>query len=107
MREDLALRQLAKQTLSLNRFLAAKEIASIHLFRNQTDLSRYQDMYLSYLYFYHNINADISQQKVSDIVLKEIIYEDAYALWKTKHADKADESPEANKKQEVSLVFGD
>jgi hypothetical protein len=107
MREDLLLRKLAKQTLSLNHFLAAKEIASIHLFRNQTDLSRYQDMYLSYLYFYHNLNIDISMKKVSEVVLKDIIYEDAYTLWKTKHEDKTDESLDANKKQEVSLVFDD
>jgi len=83
-----SIRRLAKSVKMLNLFSSSKEINGIKLFRNETDLTKVQELLLSYLYFYHNINMDISMDKVSKKVLEDNIYEDSYYLWKSKNGNK-------------------
>jgi hypothetical protein len=79
---EVTIRSLAKSIKSLNLFNAIKDIGSLRLFHNDTDLSKIQQMYLSYLYFYESLTTDILMKKVSDKILKSDIYEDAYMIWK-------------------------
>ena len=98
------LRELAKSIKSQNLFIAAKEINGIRLFRNSLNLSRIQELYLSYLYNYDTINRDIIIEKISKHILDEEIYADAYLLWKRKNIKKV--NLKDNKKSELSLIPG-
>ena len=98
------LKILAKTTKSQNRFTAAKEISSIHLFRNNFDFSKIQEIYLFYLYNYDNINRAIIIDKISKHVLDSDIYEEAYLLWKRKNTKITNKTD--NKQKEVNLVTG-
>jgi hypothetical protein len=97
------LRLLAKSVKSQNLFLASKEINGINLFRNLCDFSKIQQIYISYLYNYDNINRDIVLDKISKHVFDSEINEDAYLFWKRNnaHLDKKD-----NKQSDVNLVVG-
>jgi len=99
-----SLRTLAKSIKAQNLFLAAKEINGIRLFHNKFDLSKIQNIYLSYLYNYDSINKDIVIEKISEHVLDSEIYEDAYLLWKRKNIKKIDKKD--NKQKDVNLVVG-
>lgn len=72
------------QTVSNN----AREYNGIRLFRNDTDFSYLQILFLQYLNFYHAIYFDIANDEISDTVLEHVIYEDAYMYWKEKGKDK-------------------
>jgi hypothetical protein len=79
---EILLRKLAKRRDMQNLFIACKEIASFRLFKNDTDLSQLQNIYLSYLFMYYNLNQDIGLKRVSEFVLNNEIYEDAYLLYR-------------------------
>jgi len=98
------IRKLAKEIKMLNLFSASKEINGIKLFHNESDLSKIQELFVSYLYFYYNINMDISMEKVSKKVLENDIYEDAYNLWKSKQGNK-ETIKKDNTDHNVHLVF--
>ena len=98
------LKNLAKSTRNQNRFLASKEINGINLFKNLTDFSKLQEIYLSYLYNYDNISRDIIVEKISKHVLNSEIYEEAYLLWKRKHTNNIEKKD--NKNNELSLIPG-
>jgi len=99
------IRKLAKQTKNLNHFAASKEINGIKLFKNDMNLSKIQNVYLSYLYFYNTLNSDIMLKKVSEKVLDNEIYADAYYYYKLKHEDKKNKKDRNNKPRDVHLVF--
>lgn len=96
------LRQLAKSTRIQNIFIAAKELSGIRLFKNISDFSKMQEVYLSFLYMYDTINRDIIVEKISEKVFDSEIYEDSYMLWKTKNRKK--QKTKDDNKKEVSLV---
>jgi hypothetical protein len=98
------IRKLAKSTKYQNLFVAAKDIATIHLFRNDTELSKLQDMFLAYLYLYDNLFTDISLKEVSKKVIENSIYEDAYFYWKREH--KTETKTQDNSKSQIKLVKG-
>ena len=98
------IRKLAKETKMLNLFSASKEMNGIKIFHNETDFSRIQELFISYLYFYSNINMDINLDKVSDKVLENEIYEDAYYRWKLKNKNKEVKDKPATD-HSVHLVF--
>jgi len=103
------IRLLAKSVRSQNLFTAAKEISSLQLFRNKFDLSAIQELYISYLYIYENINRDIIIDKISSHVLDCELFEDSYLLWKRKNkkSDKKQESKnEPEKAKDMHLVCG-
>ncbi len=103
------IRQLAKTVRAQNLFAAAKDIATIQLFRNCFDFSKLQEIYISYLYIYENLNRDIVVDKISKHVLDNDIYEDAYLMWKRRNKkDKISEKTESEKSahKDVHLVCG-
>jgi hypothetical protein len=107
MNTYLALKKLAKTNKAQNIFIASKELSGLRIFRNMTDLSNIQEFYLTWLYTYDMINRDILSDKISEKVLKDDIYEEAYLLWKKEHKDKKDgKNIEKNQKKELHLVSG-
>ena len=104
MNELTTLRNLAKSVRNQNIFSTAKEISSIRLFHNVVDLSLLQQIYLSYLYFYHNIYTDIHLNKIKENVLKDEIYEDSYMEFKKRNEGNEDkDTPKKNKS--LHIVF--
>lgn len=97
------IRKLAKKIDSQNLFAASKELNNIRLFKNTIDLSKIQQIYLSYLFFYNNLNTDIELKKVSKKVIENEIYEDSYNLWKRE--GKKDKKTKSNKPRDIHLVF--
>lgn len=98
-----SIRQLAKSVKSQNLFLAAKELSGIRLFKNLFDLSKLQEIYLSYLYIYNSINTDIVVEHISEEILTDEIYEDAYLLWKKKNRNKEEQK---DNQKDLHLVPG-
>lgn len=99
----LSIRKLSKTTYAQNLFLASKEINGIKLFKNNLDLSKLQQLYLSYLYMYNGIMQDIQIEKISKHVLDNEIYEDSYLLWKREKGNKT--KKEDNTERDVKLVM--
>ncbi|MFH0805974.1 MAG: hypothetical protein V1901_03815 [Patescibacteria group bacterium] len=99
------IRQLAKSIRSMNLFSASKEIQGIHIFKNSYNFSKIQSLYLSYLYFYYNLNTDVALEKVSKKVLDSEINEDSYAIWKQNTKEK-DKKAEEKTNKNLFLVFG-
>ncbi len=97
------IRKLTKSTEHQNLFLASKEVNGVNLFRNHSDFSRIQEIYLSYLYFYYNIFMDIAIDKVSKKVTDNFIYEEAYSIYKNKKTDKTEKE---NEQRDLHIVFG-
>lgn len=100
------IRKLAKSTKHQNLFLASKEINGINLFKNNSDFSKIQEIYLSYLYFYNNLFMDIATDKVSKKVIDNEIYEEAYSVYKSKKSDIKDKKESENKQRDLHIVFG-
>lgn len=105
MNIEKQIRKLAKTVKSMNLFSASKELQGVHIFKNSSDFSKIQMLYLSYLYFYYNINMDISLDKVSKKVLDSEINEDSYSIWKQNSKEKDNKSEEKTNKN-LFLVFG-
>lgn len=92
------LRELAKSSYYQNIFLAAKEINGMFLFRNNNDFSHLQNVFLSYLYFYENLNKDIILKNLPAYIHKDELYEDAYMLWKQKNDNKLSDNDKKGEK---------
>jgi predicted metal-dependent hydrolase len=101
---DTQLRKLAKSTEMLNLFQAAKDMSCFGLFENKKDLSKLQHTFLSYIYFYHSLNTDIALKKVSEKVLLNEIFENAYAHYRNNMKDEKTEI-ESNKERAFQGVF--
>jgi hypothetical protein len=99
------LRKLAKETKYQNLFTIVKDLHTIKLFKNRTDLSNLQEMFLNYLYMYESINRDIMVERISKHVFDCELYEDAYLLYKkeNKHSNDIESSKPSN----VHLVLSD
>lgn len=95
------LRKLAKSITAQNLFLACKE-SRIQIFKNNSELSRLQQIYLSYLYFYDTIDKDLAIKKISKHIKDNILFEDAYMLWKKEKEYKEDTS--SKKENNLKLV---
>lgn len=104
MRNEQLLRKLAKDIRYMNLFEAAQKVNGINLFKNNTDFSDMQQLFLSYLYFYHGLYLDLAMKKVSKSVLDNEIFEDAYTYWRNNHTPK-DKKQQEGKKQDLKLVF--
>jgi len=101
MNIDNRIKQLAKSNEHQSLFSISKELSNIKLFYNDTDLSRLQMIYISYLFYYYNIYMDIDMKKVSKRVLDNEIFEDAYSIWKKEGKEDNTSKP----KKDISLVF--
>lgn len=96
-------RKLAKTDKAQNNFTIAKELHGMKLFRNSHDFSKLQGIYLSFLYMYDSILRDIALENISELVLKDEIFSDAYVIWKRKKQYKSQES---NKNNYIHIVAG-
>jgi len=96
------LRKLAKKIEILNLFQAIKDGFNFELFNNKKDLSSSQNYFLSYLYFYHSLNNDISEKRVSEKVLSDEIYENAYAHYRN---NEKEDNKESNTQRQFQGVF--
>jgi len=76
-------RKLAKSSYWQTVFGATKEL-HFKIFNNQTDFSDLQILMLNYMGFYSALNMDIAMGEVSDIVLEDELYEEAYMYYKQK-----------------------
>ena len=104
MNIETNIRKIAKQVKYLNLFSASKELSGIRLFKNSDNFSKIQDIFLSYLYFYYNINMDISSDKVSKKVLDNEINENAYMIYRNN--TKIDKKEKDKNGNHLYLVFG-
>lgn len=85
MKDLLAtLRKLAKDSYYQSLYSSAKELG-LQLFENNTDLTKIQLWFLSYISMYASINIDIALGEISERVLENEIYEDAYLLYKRRN----------------------
>ena len=105
------LRKLAKTTYWQNMYSSAKDL-NISLFKNTTDLTRIQSVFISFLSFYYTIKMDIALGDVSSIVLEYTIYEDAYIYCKNLKTTKTPEremitrtSPTSSTSQWICIQF--
>ena len=80
---DDGIRKLAKENKHQLLFSLSKE-GSLTLFDNKSNYTNIQISFLSYLAFYHGLYTDIAMDYVTEIVLEDPIYEDAYMYWKNK-----------------------
>ena len=76
-------RQLAKTSYWQTIYSSVKEL-HLQLFFNVTDFSELQILMMNYLGFYTALNMDIALGEVSDMVLEDEIYEEAYMYYKQK-----------------------
>ena len=81
----------------------AKELG-FSVFRNNRDFSTVQSQFLSSLNLHATICMDIYLNEVTDIVLEDEIYEDAYLYYKqkTKDKEKTQNMPNEYKKSSMS-----
>ena len=100
---DNYLRKLAKKTETQNLFQAAKDMSCFDLFNNKKDLSSSQNVFLSYVYFYHSLNSDVSSGRVSDKVFLSEIFENAWAYYRNNMKEKTE--IEFNKERAFQGVF--
>jgi hypothetical protein len=101
-----SIRELAKTSYYQSIYSGAKE-SNLKFFENDIDLSSVQYTFFKYLAFYYNINMDIALNEVTDIVLENDIYADAYIFWKNKKGmkDSKNQKPEKDVLSTSSWVF--
>jgi len=98
------LRESAKSIRAQNIFTASKEIFGIKIFRNSSNFSKLQEIYLSWLYSYDLIHRDLITEKISKHVMDNELFEDAYLMWRRENKYKADKSDK--KQKDVNLIVG-
>ena len=100
---EIRLRQLAKSNKFQNLLIANKELHGIYLFKNKIDFTKIQEVFLSYLFLYHDILNDINLKKIDKFIINDDIYVDAYSLWKQEKDD--NKSDNKKKSKNLKLVF--
>ena len=81
------LRELAKEDYYQSMYASFKELG-LQLFENRTDLTRIQLWFISFMSIYSVINMDIALGEITDRVLENTIYEDAYLVYKKRSSAK-------------------
>ncbi len=76
-------RELAKGSYYQAVYKQAKEI-NIKLFENDTEFTDIQIHFMTFLSFYSNLYTDCAMGEVSELVLEDDIYADAYFAYKIK-----------------------
>ncbi len=101
IREENPLRKLARSQKWQSLYHKAKEIASIHLFRNQEDFSKLQITFLSLLEEYASAYFDLlmGEDLISEEVIRDWIRLQSYFLYKSKHRKKLKLDKNVNNKQ--------
>lgn len=91
-----SIRKIAKSNDSQTLFTMSKEIY-IKLFRNDTDFTDFQIIFLKYLNFYSIISLDIALGDIDEEVLDNNIYEDSYMFYRNKVKNKEKNTQSPNK----------
>ncbi len=85
------MQQVARKLAKSNKFqvlYSQYKETGVRIFKNETDLTTFQVNFLQYLSMYSSIMMDIYMGEVSDIVLKDELYEDAYLEYRAKERQK-------------------
>lgn len=79
-----ALQRLARSNTAQTLYRHSKEIGSLRLFNNDTDLSHIQVLYLYYLSLYESLYTDLQMQEeyISEQVIEDDLRCEAYLLFK-------------------------
>jgi len=79
-----ALQRLARSNTAQTIYRHIKEIGSLRLFNNDTDLSHLQVLYLYYLSLYESLYTDLSMGEdfITEQVIEDPIRVEAYLLFK-------------------------
>jgi hypothetical protein len=95
-------RRLAKSSYYQSLFHFCKEL-HISLFDNKKDFTNLQLNFLNYLTFYNNLFTDIALGEISDKILEDDIYEDAYSYYKAQAYKK--QMKDLNKERQVDYKY--
>jgi len=95
-----AMRKLAKTNKYQTLYNQYKE-TGVRIFQNECNLTDYQIAFIQYLAFYNNLHTDIYMNEVSDIVLEDELYEDAYMYYKQKSRKKEKQDKMPNRSQSI------
>ena len=85
---DILVRKLSRTNFYQTIYSQEKNLG-IGLFRNRSDLTYIQIVFLNYLAFYSALYFDYSMGDVTDKVFEDFIYEDAYSYFKNKNRKKS------------------
>ena len=98
------LRKLAKSDKFQILYNRAKELGSLKLFRNDSDLSKIQTWFLYFLEMYNVLYRDLSENKdyITEEVIQDDIRTDAYLLLR-----KTEKSKKNNKNEKEVNTSGD
>lgn len=96
------IRKITKSIKFQNLYQASKEINGILLFKNSTDFTLLQEIFLSYLYFYNNLNSEVEMNKINKKIFDNYVYEDAYMLWRR---EVGYDEKSRNKKRDIHIAF--
>lgn len=79
------IRKLARSNKYQSLYSRAKEISSIHLFKNTIDFSQIQLIFLHWLEAYNLMYMDISSgvKMVDEEIIKDDLRAEAYLLWRS------------------------
>ena len=94
-------RALARSTYYQTLFNRSKDMPSIRLFDNESDLSAIQVNFLNWLAFYHALETDLAMEEknISREVIDNDIRADAYMEWKAKVKNKQEKEETKNPKE--------
>jgi hypothetical protein len=84
MNIENALRTLAQSNHYQTLYALFKE-AGVSIFENRSNYTFYQIHFLNYLNYFNILFTDIAMQEVDEIVLTDVIYEEAYFAYKNKN----------------------
>ena len=87
MNEEL-IRKLARSSEWQALYARAKDL-NISLFKNRTDFSKLQIIFMQFLEMYHNLYVDLylKEEGISEEVIENDLWADSYLLWKRKKRD--------------------
>jgi len=98
-----ALRKLAKSDRFQILYNRAKELGTLKLFNNVSDLTKIQIFFIYYLELYSSLYRDLNAKEpyISEDVIDDDIRVDAYILWRRtlKHKEKNITKSKSNKKE--------
>lgn len=85
MDNEKLIRKLARSTYYQNIYKSAKEIGSIHLFENSTNLSGVQNLFLFWLSIYDTLYSELGQKEwkyLDEKVIDNDLRCDAFLYWR-------------------------
>lgn len=100
------LRKLARSVKYQNLYARAKELNNVQIFKNNSDFTYLQDVFMYYIELYYSLNKLIADKEeyISEDVLNDWIRIESYILWR----DKKNKSVNKSEKPTVSenaLIF--